>query len=100
MLEYSYNNFMDHLQPFMRPAVKVPDNGSEDYRENSVLLANIYRILDCTGAEDRLVHLAVAKMRKHKPISKVWQSRFVAYASFEIRSNLLRRLLNFDYRAF
>lgn len=91
---------MDYLQLFMHTAIKVPDNCSKDYREFAELLANIDRILVCTGAEDRLIHLAVAKMRKRKTISKTWQSRFVDYASFEIRSNLLRRLLNLDYRAF
>ena len=84
----------------MHTAVQVPDNCSKDYREFAELLANIDRILVCSGAEDRLIHLAVAKTRKSKTISKVWQSRFVDYASFEIRSNLLRRLLNLDYRAF
>ena len=88
-------------QPFLLCEAPVIPKSSKDYYNFSELLKNINTLLDKTGAEKRLIDLALVKFNKEKSgKSPGWTAQFRNSISFIIRCNLVRRLRTMNYRAF
>ncbi|MDP2815878.1 MAG: hypothetical protein Q8O19_04290 [Rectinemataceae bacterium] len=88
------------VRPFILRSAPIVAGASKDYNDFVCLLENIDDILDKTGAEKRLIELALSAADPKNKRKQGWIDRFRCYARFEIRCNLLRRLQDMDYRAF
>jgi len=96
---------MSDLQPAFLSQPPSPPNASKDYRTFKNLLISIDSVLAASLIEQGLINeyedIITARIEQSgKTMSEGWVNRALAVASFAIRCNILRRLMNLDYRKF
>jgi hypothetical protein len=88
--------FAEHLRPCL-PTIK----GNVDYRQMRDQLLRIEELLEYTGVEKRFVSCALEQWAQdHEQMSAGAQLKFQLHTCRALRCNLLRTLLQEDYRGF